>query len=60
VLADGTLAERTVTTGLANWRYTEVATGVTAGDRVVSSLDQQGLGPGLRVAVRGQPQGNGP
>jgi HlyD family secretion protein len=62
VLADDTLEERAVATGLANWRFTEVAAGVVAGDRVVLTLDQKGLQAGIRVAVQdtAPPQGNGP
>lgn len=62
VRADDTLEERAVATGLANWRFTEVAAGVVAGDRVVLTLDQKGLQAGIRVAVQdtAPPQGNGP
>ena len=40
VLADGELREREVETGLRNWDYTEVLSGLEAGDRVVTSLDR--------------------
>ena len=40
VLADGALAEREVETGLRNWDYTEILSGLDAGDRVVTSLDR--------------------
>ena len=46
---DGTLEERTVTTGLANWEQTEVTSGLTEGDRIVLSLDQAGIKAGTRV-----------
>ena len=45
---DGTLAERRLTTGLANWEYTEVVSGLAAGERVVSSLERVGVKAGAR------------
>ncbi|HLQ38345.1 MAG TPA: efflux RND transporter periplasmic adaptor subunit [Planctomycetota bacterium] len=50
--ADGTLAERTIETGLANWRFIEVKAGLQPGDRIVSSLDKKIVG-GARVIVEG-------
>lgn len=47
--ADGVLEERAVTTGLANWDYTEIVTGLKEGDRIVMSLDQAGIKAGVRV-----------
>jgi HlyD family secretion protein len=47
--AAGTLEERTVRTGLANWEYTEVLEGLAEGERVVSSLEREGIGAGARV-----------
>jgi HlyD family secretion protein len=44
--ADGTLQERTVKTGLANWEFTEVVEGLTAGDKVVTSLEREGVKAG--------------
>lgn len=43
---DGTLQERTVKTGLTNWEFTEVLEGLQAGDRVVTSLEREGVKPG--------------
>ncbi len=40
VLADGVLAERQVEAGLRNWDFTEILSGLDAGDRVVTSLDR--------------------
>ena len=40
VLVDGSLAERKVETGLRNWDFTEILSGLDAGDRVVTSLDR--------------------
>ena len=44
--ADGKLAERKIKTGLANWEYTEVAEGLAAGERVVTSLERAGVKAG--------------
>ena len=46
---DGMLVERLVTTGLANWEYTEILSGLNLHDRVVISLDQAGVKVGARV-----------
>lgn len=45
----GVLEERKVTTGLSNWEYAEVLSGLAEGDRIVSSLDQAGVKAGVRV-----------
>ena len=50
VLADGKLAERKVRTGVANWEYTEIVDGLAAGDRIVTSLEREGVKAGA-VAV---------
>ncbi len=47
----GQLAERKLKTGLANWEYTEVLSGLTRGDRVVMSLERAGVKVGARVTV---------
>jgi HlyD family secretion protein len=46
---DGALSERTVQTGLNNWEYTEITSGLKEGDQVVLSLDQAGVKAGARV-----------
>lgn len=45
----GDLLERTVKTGLASWEYTEVLEGLAEGDRIVVSLEREGVKPGARV-----------
>jgi HlyD family secretion protein len=49
--ADGTLQERTVKTGLANWEFTEVLEGLAAGDQVVTSLEREGVKAGVSFVV---------
>jgi HlyD family secretion protein len=38
-----------VTTGLSNWEYAEVVSGLAEGDQIVSSLDRAGVKAGVRV-----------
>jgi HlyD family secretion protein len=45
----GQLEERRVKAGLANWEYTEIVDGLQAGDRIVTSLDKEGVKAGAKV-----------
>jgi HlyD family secretion protein len=45
------LEERRVETGLSNWAWTEVRDGLEAGDRLVTSIDREGVEAGARVRV---------
>src|SRR5688572_3042999 len=47
--AAGTIASRPVETGIANWEFTEILRGVESGDRVVSSIDRDGVVDGAAV-----------
>lgn len=47
----GVLRERTLATGVANWEFTEVSEGLAAGERVVLSLEREGVRAGARVAA---------
>ncbi|NRF67010.1 efflux RND transporter periplasmic adaptor subunit [Aquincola sp. S2] len=49
------LVERRLKTGLANWEQAEVLEGLTAGERVVTSLEREGVKPGARVTVEAAP-----
>jgi HlyD family secretion protein len=49
VLENGRLEERTFQAGLSNWRYTEVRTGLRAGEQVVTSLEREGVSAGRRA-----------
>ena len=44
--SDGILQLRQIRTGLANWEFTEVIEGLTAGDQVVTSLEREGVKAG--------------
>ncbi len=46
---DGVLEERRVTTGLSNWEHTEIVSGLSEGDRIVTSLDREGVKAGTRA-----------
>jgi HlyD family secretion protein len=43
------LVSRTVKPGLANWEYTEVLEGLAPGERIVVSLDKEGVKAGIRT-----------
>ena len=46
---DGVLEERKLTTGLSNWEFAEILSGLSEGDQVVSSLDRAGVKAGTKV-----------
>jgi len=45
----GKLEERQIKTGLTNWEYSEVLEGLKAGDRIVTSLEKEGVKAGATV-----------
>ena len=49
--ADGSLQARTIKTGVANWEYTEVLGGLAPGERVVTSLEREGVRAGAPYVV---------
>lgn len=52
VNADNRLEERILQTGLANWVFTEVISGLIEGDRVLSSSDDGEIEAGMTVTPR--------
>jgi HlyD family secretion protein len=46
---EGDLVERTVKTGLASWEHTEILEGLAEGERIVTSLEREGVKAGARV-----------
>jgi HlyD family secretion protein len=54
VVEDGRLVERTLELGLRNWDWTEVRGGLAAGERVVLSIDREGVAAGAAVVVEGE------
>jgi HlyD family secretion protein len=49
--ASGMLEERKIETGLANWEFTEVKAGLSRGDRVVTSLEREGVKAGVHAVA---------
>lgn len=49
--ADNILQQRQIETGIANWRWTEIISGVAEGDQVLLSLDTPGAVAGARVSI---------
>lgn len=49
--ADGLLRERKIETGLSNWEFTEVTAGLNHGERVVTSLEREGVKAGARASA---------
>jgi HlyD family secretion protein len=54
VVRDEHLAEVSVETGLRNWQFTEVVSGLARGDPVVVSLDRVEVIEGARVRIAGE------
>lgn len=48
---DGRLAERKLEVGLSNWEFTEVKAGLKSGERVVTSLDREGVKAGVKAII---------
>ena len=53
----GALAEREIETGIRNWEFTEVLRGLQAGDRVVLSVDREGVSDGAVVEAEADAAG---
>lgn len=47
--ADGILESRQVQPGISNWEYTEIVSGLEAGERIVLSVDRAGVVEGAQV-----------
>ncbi|MBI5898101.1 MAG: efflux RND transporter periplasmic adaptor subunit [Rhodocyclales bacterium] len=54
----GRLEERKVKAGLANWEYTEVIEGLAEGERIVTSLEREGVKVGARATAAAQSAAN--
>lgn len=49
---NGTIERSDVSTGVSNWDQTEILSGLSPGDLVVTSLEIKDLSPGSRVGIR--------
>lgn len=47
----GILKERTIKTGLMNWKYTEVLAGLTEGEQIVTSVGREGVKNGIKAVI---------
>lgn len=56
VVEHDVLSTRTVEIGMRNWDFVEVLGGLSEGDYVVTSLDQEELVEGTRVVLRSSPE----
>ncbi len=54
--ADGLIEERIIEQGLSNWQFTEVVSGLEAGELVVTSVDREGVKPGVRAEPESIPK----
>jgi HlyD family secretion protein len=52
----GTLEERKVRTGVANWEFTEILEGLAEGDRIVISLERAGVKVGASATADEKPK----
>ncbi len=50
------LQRKPVTAGLSNWKFTEIKSGLQANDRVVTSIDRQGLADGVLIQLESSPE----
>ena len=48
---DGLLVERSIDAGIANWEFTEVRSGLAAGELVVTSLEREGVSAGAHARI---------
>jgi len=57
--AAGALEERKLEIGLTNWEFTEVRSGLAQGDKVVTSLDREGVKTGARAVAEAKGDSGG-
>lgn len=51
----GQVVARTIKTGLGNWEFTEVVSGLAENDQVITSIDREGVAEGAAVRVEAGP-----
>ena len=51
-LENRTVEKKHITTGIGNWVYTEVLSGLTPGQTIVTSANLAGLADGLEVTIK--------
>lgn len=55
VYSGGALVKKEIKTGIRNWDFTEVISGLSAGEQVVTSLDRAGVKDGAVATLESQP-----
>ncbi|MEJ2399383.1 MAG: efflux RND transporter periplasmic adaptor subunit, partial [Gammaproteobacteria bacterium] len=55
--ASHTISKTSVKLGLSNWQYTEISSGLKAGQQIVTSVDREGLKDGATVKPENHGQG---
>ncbi len=55
---DNLLREQAIKTGLSNWSFTEVLSGLSAGEKVVVSVDREGVKDGAEARIESVTHGN--
>jgi HlyD family secretion protein len=48
---DNHIERRQIKTGLSNWRFTQVISGLTNGEKVVTTIDREGLADGVKAII---------
>lgn len=51
----GKIEERTIRTGISNWKFTEVISGLKKGEKVITTLDRKGVKAGASAKLDTQP-----
>ncbi len=52
VVVNGKAVRKDVATGISNWEWSEILSGIAPGDTVITSLEIKNLSPGARVGIR--------
>lgn len=47
-----TISEKEIVTGLTNWKFTEVLSGLSKGEKIVTSIDREGIKDGALVRIK--------
>jgi HlyD family secretion protein len=53
---DGRLVERQLQTGVSNWAFTEIASGLQPGEQVVLSVEREGVAAGVHAIPESRPR----
>lgn len=48
---DNHIERREIKTGISNWRYTQVLSGLVKGEKIVTTVDRKGLADGVKATI---------